>query len=281
MVASHLDSGLNGFLMKLSFLGPSITLICAGILLGFVARMVLGVPDALETSETPAREISRPLPEKMDEVIDLPILRDGREVSVGDAAAEEGVSGVVPPIQLPGQLPFSQNQPSLESPPTTPMVFVSEEDQFAHDPEAVFHSHGEKVCASGCAASNHPTEILSEDRFWTLLDEYKLEPMDQTNNALEALLYYGPQTQKFILDQGVGSLDRQRTGFLWEQLKCNKVKVSLRLVDNEGEVRSWLEPTSVPFDRRHVFDMKTNNLQSLVTSGTVKRVGLNHAWVRL
>lgn len=267
--------------MKLSFLGPSITLICAGILLGFVARMVLGVPDTSETSETPTREISRPLPEKMDEVIDLPILRDGREVSVGAAEAEEGVSGMVPPIQLPGQLPFSKNQTSLESPAKTPMVFVSGEDQFAHDPEAVFHSHGEKVCASGCAASHHPTEMLSVDRYWTLLDEYKLEPMDQTNNALEALLYYGPQTQKFIVDQGVGSLDQQRTGFLWKQLKCNKVKVSLRLVDNEGGVRSWLEPTSVPFDRRHVFDMKTNNLQSLVTSGTVKRVGLNHAWVRL
>jgi len=37
----------------------------------------------------------------------------------------------------------------------------------------------------------------------------------------------------------------------------------------------------VPFDRRHVFEMKTNSLQPLVTSGTVKRVGLNHAWIRL
>ena len=265
--------------MKLSFLGPSITLICAGILLGFVARMVLGVPD---TSETPAREIARPLPEKMEEVIDLPILRDGKEVSVEGPEAEEGISGMVPPILLPGQLPFpTKNNSSFGEPPNGLTALASGDDQFAHDPEAIFHSHGEKICASGCAASSHPTETLTEDRFWTLLDEYKLEPMDQTNNALEALLYYGPQTGKYILDHGVGSLDERRARFLWEQLKCSKAKVSLRLIDNEGSVRSWLAPTSVPFDRRHVFDMKTNDLQPLVTSGTVKRVGLNHAWVRL
>jgi hypothetical protein len=46
-------------------------------------------------------------------------------------------------------------------------------------------------------------------------------------------------------------------------------------------VRSWLDPTEVPFDRRHVFEMEASGVQPLVTSGTVKRVGLYHLWTRL
>ena len=38
---------------------------------------------------------------------------------------------------------------------------------------------------------------------------------------------------------------------------------------------------AVPLDRRHEFDMQVNNVQPLITSGTVKRVGLYHLWNRL
>jgi hypothetical protein len=37
----------------------------------------------------------------------------------------------------------------------------------------------------------------------------------------------------------------------------------------------------VPLDRRHVFKMDTKDLPPLITSGTVKRVGLHHLWTRL
>ena len=105
--------------------------------------------------------------------------------------------------------------------------------------------------------------------------------MDQTNNALEELMYFGSQTRDMLQSFGIGQLDSQRAEFLWEQLKLNKAKVSIRVLDQSGDVRTWIEPTTVPFDRRHVFEMQTNNVQPLVTSGTVKRVGLNHVWARL
>ncbi|MEL7497075.1 MAG: hypothetical protein AAFN77_05655 [Planctomycetota bacterium] len=244
--------------MKLSFLSPRLALIAAGVGLGMLARVMLGVP---ESDPQPKRTIERPINEADERVPELPIIK---------ASDDQPVSGLVPPIQLPGQLPTGQAS-----------HFASANDDFDHDPTAIFHSHGNQVCASGCAVSNHPTEELTEARFWQLLDEYRLEPMDQTNNALEALLFFGPQTKKWIEAYGVGELDSTRSAFLWEQLKCKRVQVSLRVVDQDGNIRSWLDSSSVPFDRRHVFDMQTKDLQPLVTSGTVKRVGLNHAWVRL
>ena len=57
--------------------------------------------------------------------------------------------------------------------------------------------------------------------------------------------------------------------------------MEVRVVDEHREIRCWLLPTSVPFDRRHVFELETANVQPLVVSGTVKRVGLNHLWTRL
>ena len=247
--------------MKERFFKSRLGLVATGIALGYLARIVLGAP-AEEAG--PTRTIDRPLPANVEfeeEVIDLPIIKDHED---------ENESGLVPPIRLPGMLP---------SQPMTPGQLLS--DEFAHDSAALFEPHGEELCASGCAASRHPTEKLSLEHFEDLLVAYTYEPMDQTNNALEELLYFGPQTRKMIELHGVGNLDSTRAEFLWEQLKYNRAKISIRVVDDSGEARTWIEPTEVPFDRRHVFEMKTKNVQALVTSGTVKRVGLNHIWCRL
>ena len=244
------------------------TLVAVGIALGYLARLILGAP-AEETG--PTRKIDRPLPEKVsvdpEEVIDLPIIKLDEN--------EDAESGLVPPIHLPGALPIGAQTAHNSNPNNFSTKLLT------HDPGALFHPHGEQICASGCAASRHPTKTLTRDHFKSLLVAYTYEPMDQTNNALEELMYFGPQTRKLIEAHGVGRLDSKRAEFLWEQLKYDKAKVSIRVVDKSGAVRTWIEPTVVPFDRRHVFDMKTNNVQPLVTSGTVKRVGLNHIWMRL
>lgn len=239
----------------------------AGICLGYLARFILGAPSE---DEGPTRTIDRPLPEVVesdDEFIDLPIIK---------AETDEAESGLVPPIRLPGQMPNGTTD-LLDS----RSALLSVVDEFDHDVEAVFEPHGEKICASGCAASRHPTEQLTVEKFRQLLKELAYEPMDQTNNALESLMYFGPQTRQMIEIHGVGDLEADRAKFVWEQLKFDRARISIRVVDNEGETRTWIDPTEVPFDRRHVFDMQTKDVQALVTSGTVKRVGLNHIWVRL
>ncbi len=247
--------------MKSRFLKSRLGLVATGIALGYLAQIVFGVP---AEEPGPTRVIDRPISadvELGEEVIDLPILKEGE--------TGEFESNLIPPIRLPGMLPTQSTGGFLK------------DAEFTHDSAAVFEPHGEKLCASGCAASRHPTEKLTKEHFQDLLVAYTYEPMDQTNNALEELMYFGPQTRGMIEQHGVGELDSLRAEFLWDQLKFTQAKISIRVVDDSGQVRTWIEPTEVPFDRRHVFDMKTKEVQPLVTSGTVKRVGLNHMWCRL
>jgi hypothetical protein len=183
---------------------------------------------------------------------------------------------LVPPAVVPGLPP---KFPTGFTPqPANPSALLN---MFGHDPRALFHAHGQKVCASGCAASNHPTETLTKARFKQLMSEFSGQPIDETSLAYETLLYYGRQTSDLISSEGFGKLDPLRARALWHELTRTHALIAIRVVDEFGEVRTSLPPTKVPFDRRHVFDMDTNRVQPLVTSGTVKRVGLYHLWTRL
>lgn len=242
-------------------------LVLLGVALGLLARAVFGGPEV-------AQYLPRTFSTPHEEVEVLPPANEEMSVPIQQVGSEQGL---VPPIRVPdfeassGMLDRNQLISSVES----------SFDDFWHDDNAVFHAHGEEVCASGCAASRHPTEELSQEHYQQLLVQYARQPISEESSALEELLYFGPQTKKMIEQDGFGPLDSQRATFLWDELKITHAKISIRVVDEAGEVRTWLEPTLVPFDRRHVFKMETNNLQPLVTSGTVKRVGLDHIWVRL
>ena len=168
-------------------------------------------------------------------------------------------------------------------------------DQTAHDDRAVHHAHGEKICASGCAASRHPTEILTKYKFHNLIKKYANEELpkrnigpnaakgevDDSKTALDELIYYGRQTRQMLSTEKIEGLDEEHLKFLTNQLRHTHALIEIRVVDERGVIRTWLPSTKVPFDRRHVFDMEEKNLQPLVTSGTVKRVGLDYLWVRL
>lgn len=232
-------------------------IVATGIVLGFLARYVIGPP--VVDNPLPTREFKEPLPD--DVPLDLPL-------TMFD-------SGVVEPIDF--------DQPEFRA----QIAGSNHETEYLATDSAHFEPHGEQVCASGCALSRHPTNQLTEDEFSRLVDEYRKGPMSSDNSALESLLYYGPQSIKFL-----ESIDRRNVlfhdkalnphlAFLKQQLKLTHAKISIRVIDDEESVRTWLEPTIVPLDRRHVFEMQTDELQPLVTSGTVKRVGLNHLWTRL
>lgn len=242
-------------------------LVVLGIGLGLLARAVFGGPEINQylprVFSTPHSEVEKLPSDK--EIIDIPIQQVGSE------------QGLVPPIRVPG---FEASSGMLDRNNLINTVENSFDD-FWHDSNATFHAHGEEVCASGCAASRHPTEELTKEHFHQLLSQYASQSISEESSALEELLYFGPQTKKWIEQEGFDPLDSQRATFLWDELKTTHARISIRVVDEAGEIRTWLEPTLVPFDRRHVFKMETNNLQPLVTSGTVKRVGLDHIWVRL
>ncbi len=164
---------------------------------------------------------------------------------------------------------------------------VFEGDDFSHGEHAVFHGHGDEVCASGCSASRHPTERLSKREYRRLIGELATQPQSggahpsDSSLALDTLLFYGRQTSKMIKRYGTYELPSAAVASLKSELEFTHALLSIRVVDESGETRTWLPPTKVPFDRRHVFSMETERLQSLVTSGTVKRVGRDHLWTRL
>jgi hypothetical protein len=164
---------------------------------------------------------------------------------------------------------------SIDSAPPLP------NDVFAHDDRATFHPHGDRVCASGCAASRHPTEGLTNARFRKLLAEYSIEPLHEPGVALETLLYYGRQAATLLDSEGTGPLDGLRAALLKRELARQQAEVEIRVLDARGRVRASLPLTKVPLDRRHEFELDTHNLQPLVASGTVKRVGLDYLWMRL
>ena len=254
--------------MSRNFSQSRISLIFMGVCLGLLARYILGAP---AEDESPKMEIDRPL--------NPAVVADDVETKVSVQArvpSEELMSGLVPPIELP----FLANSLVLRDGKYQEQYF-SQEMAFSHGEAAMFEAHGAQLWASGCAASRHPTGELSDARYWKLISEVESGPMAETNQALEELIFFGSQTRRQINANGFGNLDSGWAGFLGRQLACSHAEISIRVTDENGVVRTWVEPTLVPFDRRHVFKMKTNSLQALVTSGTVKRVGLNHAWIRL
>lgn len=152
---------------------------------------------------------------------------------------------------------------------------------FTAGERASFEAHGEQVCASGCAASRHPTGVLSKAKYLWLLRRFAEQPMNENSLALETLLYFGRQTALWMDKLGSRALDSKRAALLKRELRRTYAIVRFRIVDERGVVRVTIPPTRVPLDRRHVFRMQTKDLPPLITSGTVKRVGLHHLWTRL
>ncbi|MFT5301001.1 MAG: hypothetical protein ACI87E_000634 [Mariniblastus sp.] len=271
--------------MNTDFIKSRLSLILLGVGVGWLAIAVLGAPPE-ETG--PRRSIERPIGSSNDPSTLQETYSDEIDPANETAASHQPVepdTGLVPPIVLPnlfpnGGLPDGESSDDAYTASLKTLLNVSF-DEHAHDEQAIFEPHGEQVCASGCAISRHPTANLSKETFSDLITRYGAGPLTEDNAALEELLYFSVQTRRLIETEGLDRLPVEHAVFLWDQLAITHAKISIRVKDEAGNVRTWISPTSVPFDRRHVFKMQTNDVQPLVTSGTVKRVGLNHLWTRL
>ena len=169
-------------------------------------------------------------------------------------------------------------------PPIQPDLLYSPlpmDTDFSHDTRATFHGHGDQICASGCAVSRHPTDKLTKPHYLRLLAQCAASDLNADNMAYEALLYFGRQTMSMIASFGTPHLSDDKRSTILRELGRQHARVSIRVVDQWGQKRSWVDEVRVPLDRRHVFEMQTSGLPPLVTSGTVKRVGQDHLWTRL
>ncbi|MDA1050064.1 MAG: hypothetical protein O3C40_06240 [Planctomycetota bacterium] len=222
-------------------------------------------------------------------------------VPLGLLLATSGLRNVIPtPLPLEsgetspsGGLPSVQDVATASGSDVDPLISpiivseladvrsISMKPDFTHGNRAIFHPHGEQVCASGCAASRHPTDTLTQDRFNGLLLEYADEPIDDAGPAQDALMYYGRQAVQLLATEGPGRLDPVRAAVLKHELGRDHAEIEIRVVDALDRVRASLPPTNVPLDRRHEFELDTHQLQPMIASGTVKRVGRDYLWTRL
>lgn len=170
----------------------------------------------------------------------------------------EAASGLVAPLSI--ELPTASRSPL----PT----------------RATSHPHGNQLCASGCEVSHHPTPRLAKSRFVELVDRYRNSPPKESTPCLDELIYFGSQTALMLKSTEHG-LGEEHRGFLQAELSKQDLVIELRIVDEAGKLRVYLPPTSVPQHVRQEFAMDVHDFQHAITSGTVKRVGLNHVWQRL
>jgi len=258
---------------ELSNVKVQLAILVTGVLLGLVCKWGLsGWADA-GSNPSSAR----------DEKVDADAINDqqgGLTTRIG-RLEESYVDPLVPPANVLGVSNPRYHLFTSDSEPLIPSVLPKLEGDFSSDERALFEPHGEQVCASGCAVSRHPTKELTKTVYRQLLGQFLREPISEDSHALESLLFYGRQTREMLSTVGIGPLDPQRAAVLQQELARTHAKISIRVVDENGVVRSSLPETSVSLDRRHVFSMNVNKVQPLVTSGTVKRVGLNHLWTRL
>jgi len=159
---------------------------------------------------------------------------------------------------------------------------LSPVDRAWNKPRTRSEPHGHQACATGCAVSHHPTPRLTTKRCQALLAEYQQQPFDQESESLDALLYFGAQTRfKLRSDSLRELLDADHLTLLERELSRDRAIVTIRLLDQHGKVRAECPASEVPQHVRQVFECDVYDLQPLVCSGTVKRVGKNHIWQRL
>ena len=250
-----------------------LAILVIGVLLGLVCKWGLsGWADA------------RSIPSSArNEEVDADAVNDqqGDSTTLIAGVEDSYVDPLVPPANVLGGLNPPYHVSTSDSEPFISSILPTLEGDFSSDERAFFQPHGEQVCASGCAVSRHPTKELTKTDYRQLLRQFLREPISEDSQALESLLFFGWQTREMIKKYGTGPLDPRRAAVLQDELARTHANISIRVVDENGIVRSSLPQTSVPLDRRHVFSMTVNKVQPLVTSGTVKRVGLHHLWTRL
>lgn len=149
------------------------------------------------------------------------------------------------------------------------------------DAVAPVSSEDDPTCVGSCSAvSDGPSKSdPAKIRGW--LAEYAKQPMSSESPALEALLFHREATKLELLSVEGLSLDEGRAAFLERELQRSTAFLEVRVRDAAGKVRVHLPERRVALDEKQHIETENDLAQHVEYSGTVKRVGLDHLWVRL
>lgn len=136
------------------------------------------------------------------------------------------------------------------------------------------------TCKSGCASITRP-DSPKEDKFTRLFRRFAGEKLLPGSEALETLLFFGPETRKRLAEGAGKELPATHRSFLSRELSRTHATLWIRIVDRKGKVRVSLGPKQVEIGHHfHFHADKGQRIQIPVFSGRVERVGVRHLWTR-
>ncbi len=136
-------------------------------------------------------------------------------------------------------------------------------------------------CTTSCSLAKHPVPPFDELDFEMARAKYAKAPAEAASEGLEALLFYGPDTERFLGELGYGSLSDEHRSVLTRELARDEAMVNLRLVDEaDGRVRAAYGPTLVPIGKKQHLATIGEGRLAMEFNGTVMRTGVNYLWSR-
>ncbi|MBL4849713.1 MAG: hypothetical protein JKY65_29645 [Planctomycetes bacterium] len=136
-------------------------------------------------------------------------------------------------------------------------------------------------CVGSCSAVADGPSVAEPLQVRRWLSDFRSQPLSGESAALESLLFYREATRRELASAGALALDRGRLALLKREVTRDAVYLEVRVRDASGRVRLRLPKTQIVLDRKQHLALENDLGQEVEYSGTVKRVGLDHLWVRL
>jgi hypothetical protein len=137
-------------------------------------------------------------------------------------------------------------------------------------------------CASGCAVvPDAVRKVLDDDALDALLVTYADSPAGEDSDALSELLFYASQTRARLAEDDRPTLPGDHEAVLRRELARTTARIELRVIDEHGQVRAWMDATRVPLGEKQHIHLDNKNLPGVTASGTVLRTSLYHLWTRI
>ena len=136
-------------------------------------------------------------------------------------------------------------------------------------------------CVGSCSAVSDGPSAVGAAKLRGWLQEFRGQPMSGESQALEALLFHREAARAELESAEALALDPKRRALLERELTRDAAFLEVRVRDTSGRVRLRLAKTRVALDEKQHLALSNDLAQHVEYSGTVKRVGLDHLWVRL
>lgn len=161
--------------------------------------------------------------------------------------------------------------------PKKPVATIDPADVRIYVPEPTGSSK-KPGCQGTCQISN--PEVLTPAAADIMLAKVVAMPVGTDSLELDTLLFHDHETQH-RLDEKAVPMSAEWESFLRKELLRKEVRVTIRVIDDKGAERAFIEESWVIGQRMHHVVHDVKGVPPFEASGTLVRVGREHLWVRM